>query len=64
MGLVDNSKHNSDQLLKRIAGLLEREHGVKAHVMRRKRSAGIPPSPEIVAEFKPACDIVVAGVGD
>ena len=64
VGLVDNSKHNSDQLLKRIAGLLEREHGVKAHVMRRKRSAGIPPSPEIVAEFKSACDIVVAGVGD
>jgi hypothetical protein len=64
VGLVDNSKHNSDQLLMRIAGLLEREHGVKAHVMRRKKSAGIPPSPEIVEEFKAGCDIVVAGVGD
>ena len=64
VGLVDNSKHNSDQLLMRIAALLEREHGVKAHVMRRKKSAGIPPSPEIVKEFKAACDIVVAGVGD
>ena len=64
VGLVDNSKHNSDQLLMRIAGLLEREHGAKAHVMRRKRSAGVPPSPEIVEEFKAACDVVVAGVGD
>ena len=64
VGLVDNSKHNSDQLLKRIAALLESEHGVKTHVMRRKRSAGIPPSPEIVEEFKAACDVVVAGVGD
>ena len=64
VGLVDNSKHNSDQLLKRIAGLLERDHGVKAHIMRRKKSAGIPPSPEIVDEFKAGCDIVVAGVGD
>jgi hypothetical protein len=64
VGLVDNSKHNSDQLLMRIAALLEREHGVKAHVMRRKKSAGIPPSPEIIDEFKAACDIVVAGVGD
>jgi hypothetical protein len=64
VGLVDNSKHNSDQLLKRIAGLLEREHGVKAHIMRRKKSAGIPPSPEIVDEFKAGCDVVVAGVGD
>lgn len=64
VGLVDNSKHNSDQLLMRIAGLLEREHGVSAHVMRRKKSAGVPPSAEIVAEFKGNCDIVVAGVGD
>ncbi len=64
VGLVDNSKHNSDQLLLRIAGLLERDHGVKAHVMRRKRSAGVPPSQEIVDEFKAGCDIVVAGIGD
>ena len=64
VGLVDNSKHNSDQLLKRIAALLESEHGVKTHLMRRKSSAGVPPSDEIVAEFKNACDFVVAGVGD
>ena len=64
VGLVDNSKHNSDQLLMRIAGLLESEHGVKTHLMRRKKSAGIPPSAEIVAEFKEHCDVVVAGVGD
>ena len=64
VGLVDNSKHNSDQLLKRIAGLLERDHGVKAQIMRRKKSAGIPVSPEIIAEFRQNCDFVVAGVGD
>ena len=64
VGLVDNSKHNSDQLLMRIAGLLEREHGAKTHIMRRKKSAGIPPSPEILNEFKAGVDVVVAGVGD
>jgi hypothetical protein len=64
IGLVDNSKHNSDQLLIRIAGLLERDYGAKAHIIRRKRTAGIPASPEIIAEFKDACDVVVAGVGD
>ena len=64
VGLVDNSKHNSDQLLMRIAGVLEREHGVTAHVMRRKKSAGIPASPAIIAEFKTQCDVVVAGIGD
>ncbi|MEK7874829.1 MAG: hypothetical protein AAB325_01405 [Pseudomonadota bacterium] len=64
VGLVDNSKHNSDQLLARIAGLLERDYGAKAHVMRRKSSAGVPASPEIIEEFKNACDVVVAGIGD
>ena len=64
IGLVDNSKHNSDQLLMRIAGLLESDYGAKAHVMRRKVSAGVPASPEIIKEFKDACDVVVAGVGD
>ena len=64
VGLVDNSKHNSDQLLMRIAGLLENDYGAKAHVMRRKISAGVPASPEIIEEFKNACDVVVAGVGD
>jgi hypothetical protein len=64
IGLVDNTKHNSDQLLMRIAGILEKEHGAKSHVIRKKKSAGSAPSPEMIAEYKQNCDIVVAGVGD
>ena len=64
IGLVDNTKHNSDQLLLRIAGILEREHGAKAHVIRRKKSAGAAPHAEIVEEYKGSCDVIVAGVGD
>ena len=64
IGLVDNTKHNSDQLLLRIATLLERDHGAKAHVIRRKHSAGAAPHAEIVEEFKANCDVIVAGVGD
>lgn len=64
IGLVDNTKHNSDQLLLRIAGILEKEHGAKAHVIRKKKSAGSAPSPEMIAEYKQNCDIIVAGVGD
>jgi hypothetical protein len=64
VGLVDNSKFNSDQVLERVGKLLERDYGVTAHIMRRKRTAGIPASPEIIAEFKANCDVVVAGVGD
>ena len=64
IGLVDNTKHNSDQLLLRIAGLLEREHGAKAHVIRKKKSAGAAPHAEIIEELKANCDVIVAGVGD
>lgn len=64
IGLVDNTKHNSDQLLLRIAALLEREHGARTHIIRRKRSAGAAPHAEIIEEFKSSCDVVVAGVGD
>jgi hypothetical protein len=64
IGLVDNTKHNSDQLLLRIAAVLERDHGAKAHVIRRKHSAGAAPHAEIIEEFKANCDIIVAGVGD
>jgi hypothetical protein len=64
IGLVDNTKHNSDQLLLRIAAALERDHGAKAHVIRRKHSAGAAPHAEIIEEFKANCDVIVAGVGD
>jgi hypothetical protein len=64
IGLVDNTKHNSDQLLLRIAAILERDHGVKSHVIRKKRSAGAAPSPEMIEEYKTNCDVVVAGIGD
>jgi hypothetical protein len=64
IGLVDNTKHNSDRLLLRIAGILERDHGAKAHLIRRKKSAGAAPHAEIVEEYKAGCDVIIAGVGD
>ena len=64
IGLVDNTKHNSDELLLRVAGILEREHGAKSHLIRRKKSAGAAPHAEIIEEYKASCDVIVAGVGD
>ncbi len=64
IGLVDNTKHNADQVLLRLAAILENEHGAKTHIIRRKKSAGAAPHAEIVEEYKGACDIIIAGVGD
>ena len=64
IGLVDNTKHNSDQLLMRIANILQEKHGAKAHIIRRKKSSGAAPHEEIVEELKANADVIVAGVGD
>jgi hypothetical protein len=64
VGLVDNTKHNSDQLLLRIADILEKDYGAKTHTIRRKKSAGSAPHAEIIEELKAGCDVIVAGVGD
>ena len=64
VGLIDNTKHNSDQLLMRIADILEKEHGTKSRVIRRKKSSGSAPHSEIVEEYKGSVDVIVAGVGD
>ena len=64
IGLVDNTKHNSDQLLLRIAKILEEKHNTKAHIIRKKKSSGSAPHSEIIEEYKANCDVVIAGVGD
>jgi hypothetical protein len=51
-------------LLLRIADLLEKEHGAKAHLIRRKKSSGAAPHAEIIEEYKAGADVIVAGVGD
>ena len=64
IGLVENTKYNSDKLLLRIATILEQEYGAKSHIMRSKHNSGVPAHKEIIDEYVDNCDIVVAGVGD
>jgi len=63
IGLVDNTKFNSDKLLTRIATILEHEYGAKSYIIRRKRRTSVPDE-EIINEFAANCDVVIAGVGD
>ena len=64
IGLVDNTKFNSDKLLLKITAILEKEYGVKNHAIRKKHHAGVPAHEEIINEFSSDCDVIVAGVGD
>jgi hypothetical protein len=64
VGLVENTKHNSDRLLRKVAEILEREHGARSHVMRSKHNASVPAHEELLKELASQCDVVVAGIGD
>lgn len=64
LGLVDNTKFNSDTLLRKLAERLARRHEVRVTVTRRKRS----PSHEIddndIKTLRSQADLVVSGIGD
>ena len=64
IGLVDNTKYNSDKLLIKIAAILEKDYGAKNHITRRKSTSGVPAHEEIINEFVSDCDVVIAGIGD
>jgi hypothetical protein len=64
VGLVENTKFNSDRLLQKIGDVLVAEYGAAGTRMWRKRSAGVPAHEEIVKELRATCDVMVAGIGD
>jgi hypothetical protein len=64
LGLVDNTKFNSDTLLNKLAERLARRHGMTVTMTNRKRS----PSHEIdeagIRALRKQSDFVVSGIGD
>jgi len=64
VGLVENTKYNSDLLLMRIVKILQEEYGVEQSILRRKHNSSVPAHQEIIDEFRREVDLVVAGIGD
>ena len=64
VGLVENTKFNSDRLLQKIGDLLVAEYGVAGTRMWRKKNSSVPAHEEIVQELRASCDVMVAGIGD
>ena len=64
IGLVENTKYNSDRLLQKIGDILTSEYGAAGTRMWRKHNASVPAHGEIVEELRQACDVMVAGIGD
>ena len=64
IGLVENTKFNSDQLLFRIGEILKSEFGAAEYTMWRKHNSSVPAHQEILDEARRKADCVVAGIGD
>jgi hypothetical protein len=64
IGLVENTKYNSDRLLQKIGAILVSEYGAADAKMWRKHNASVPAHDEIIDEARRGVDVVVAGVGD
>ena len=64
LGLLDNSKANSDVILWAIAQELDAEFEFSNIFYTQKHSASLPPYPEVLADLHRNADFVIAGVGD
>jgi hypothetical protein len=64
IGLVENTKFNSDRLLRKIGDILVAEYGAAEARMWRKHNSSVPAHEEIVQELRASCDVMVAGIGD
>ena len=64
LGLLDNSKANSDVILRMIAEILDEKYEFTEIFYAQKHSSSLPPKPEILADLHRNADIVIAGVGD
>ena len=64
IGLIENTKFNSDRLLTKIGEVLQSEYGAAETRMWRKRNSSVPAHEEIIEELRKVCDVMVAGIGD
>ena len=64
LGLVENTKFNSDVIMRKIGERLVREHGVTVSRMIRKRSPSHGVTEEAADDLRRISDFIVSGVGD
>jgi len=64
IGLIENTKFNSDRLLMKIGEILKSEYGASETRMWRKHNSSVPAHEAIVEELRATCDAMVAGIGD
>jgi hypothetical protein len=64
LGLVDNTKFNSDTLLAKLAERLARRHAMTVALTSRKRSPSHEIDEAAIRALRSQADLVVSGIGD
>ncbi len=64
LGLLENTKANSDKVLLELGNLLTEKHGLKEVVFLSKHNASLPSKPEVVQQAMDRVDVLITGVGD
>ncbi len=64
LGLVDNTKFNSDTLLGKLAERLARRHGITVALTNRKRSPSHEIDTAAIRALRSQADLVISGIGD
>ena len=63
VGVLDNSKVNSDRMFRYAEAILREQYGVREVLWRRKHNFSQPAPSTLLAELS-ACDAIITGVGD
>ncbi|HJN85957.1 MAG: hypothetical protein QF714_12470 [Dehalococcoidia bacterium] len=64
LGLLENSKSNSDKVLHQLGEIFKEKHGLKDVVYLSKHSASLPTKPEVIQQMLDGVDLLVTGIGD
>jgi RNase H-fold protein (predicted Holliday junction resolvase) len=64
VGLVENTKFNSETILRKIAERLDERYKVKLVHVDHKKSSSHSVAEEAITRLKEQADFVIAGVGD
>ena len=64
LGLVENTKHNSESILRKLAERLDERYRIKVTHLDHKRSSSHAVAEEAINQLRRKADFVVAGVGD
>jgi hypothetical protein len=64
IGLIDNTKYNSDRFLLKIAERLKTRFGMEMVMLNRKQSAAAQVTEEAAQQLRNKTDFVIAGIGD